>query len=225
MPIEIRRFGVGHRRPDGPAGTVGVTAQVIHSDGRGLVSELAFARGARIEPHASPNTAWLIVIEGGGWVGVGDERTRVAAGEAVQWPPDTTIGAWTEHSEMRVIMVEFAADDETIVGGFLESHAADVVGRVVERGVGQLQEPVGEAREGVGRVLLEGAEVDDEMDGRVVGPDVAAAVDPGLDDGQVRSGGPGRGGALGHRLNLGPAPPPAPHAVGFASPVIRGSRR
>ena len=35
MPIEIRRFGVGHRRPDGPIGSVGLTGQVIHSDGRG----------------------------------------------------------------------------------------------------------------------------------------------------------------------------------------------
>ena len=26
MPIEVRRFGVGNRRPDGPPGTVGVTA-------------------------------------------------------------------------------------------------------------------------------------------------------------------------------------------------------
>ena len=30
MPIEVRRFGVGHRRPDGPPGTVGVTGQPIH---------------------------------------------------------------------------------------------------------------------------------------------------------------------------------------------------
>ena len=48
MPIEIRRFGVGHRRPDGPPGTVGVTGQLIHSDERGIISELSFARGARI---------------------------------------------------------------------------------------------------------------------------------------------------------------------------------
>ena len=41
---------------------------------RGVIAELAFARGARIEPHANPNTTWFIVIEGGGWVGVGDER-------------------------------------------------------------------------------------------------------------------------------------------------------
>ena len=27
MPIEIRRFGVGHRRPDGPIGSVGLTGQ------------------------------------------------------------------------------------------------------------------------------------------------------------------------------------------------------
>ena len=67
----------------GPPGTTGVTGQVIHSDARGLVAELAFARGARVEPHANPNTTWMIVIEGGGWVGVAGERTRIAAGEAV----------------------------------------------------------------------------------------------------------------------------------------------
>jgi quercetin dioxygenase-like cupin family protein len=146
MPIEIRRFGVGNRRADGPPGTVGVTAQVIHADARGLVAELAFARGGRIEPHTNPNTSWFVVIEGGGWVGVGDERTRVAAGEAVLWPADVTHGAWTEHSEMRVIMVEFAGADDSAIGGFLEGHAADVASRHVERGVGQLQPPVGRRR-------------------------------------------------------------------------------
>ena len=142
MPIEIRRFGVGHRRPDGPPGTSGVTAQVIHSDGRGLVSELAFARGARIEPHASPNTAWLIVIEGGGWVGVGDERTRIAAGEAVLWPADVPHGAWTEHSEMRAFVVEFGGADDAAVRGLLEGRAVDTTGQspaAEDRGDGALR--------------------------------------------------------------------------------------
>jgi quercetin dioxygenase-like cupin family protein len=107
MPIEIRRFGVGHRRPDGPPGTSGVTGQVITADERGLLAELAFGRGARMEPHANPNTSWLVVIEGGGWVGVGDERTRIAAGEAVLLPPDVPHAAWTEHSQMRAFMIEF----------------------------------------------------------------------------------------------------------------------
>lgn len=123
MPIEIRRFGVGHRRPDGPPGTSGVTGQVIHSDGRGVISELAFARGARIEPHANPNTAWLVVIEGGGWVGVGDERTRVAAGEAALWPADVPHAAWTEHSEMRAFVVEFAGADDVAFRGILDGTA------------------------------------------------------------------------------------------------------
>lgn len=123
MPIEIRRFGVGHRRPDGPAGTTGVAGQVIHSDGRGLVSELAFARNARMEPHTNPNTTWLIVIEGGGWVGVGDERTRIAAGEAALWPADVPHAAWTEHSEMRAFVVEFGGPDDAVVRGLLEGHA------------------------------------------------------------------------------------------------------
>lgn len=123
MPIEIRRFGVGHRRPDGPAGSSGVAGQVIHSDARGLVSEVAFGRGARIEPHANPNTTWLVVIEGGGWVGVGDERARIAAGEAVLWPADVPHAAWTDHSEMRALIVEFAGPDDAFVRGVLDGSA------------------------------------------------------------------------------------------------------
>ena len=112
MPIEVRRFGVGHRRPEGPPGTTGLTGQVIHSDGRGLVSELAFSRGGAIAPHDNPNTTWFCVIEGGGWVLVGEERRRVAAGEAVLWPANVTHAAWTEHGEMRALVVEFAGADD-----------------------------------------------------------------------------------------------------------------
>jgi quercetin dioxygenase-like cupin family protein len=140
MPIEVRRFGVGHRRPDGPPGTTGVTGQPIQSDGRGAISELAFARGAAIEPHANPNTSWFVVIEGGGWVGVGEERTRVAAGEAVLWPADVPHAAWTEHSEMRAFIVEFAGPDDRAVSGTVVGRAADAtaLGVPVERGVGGL---------------------------------------------------------------------------------------
>jgi quercetin dioxygenase-like cupin family protein len=140
MPIEVRRFGVGHRRPDGPPGTTGVTGQSIHADGRGALSELAFARDAAIEPHANPNTSWFIVIEGGGWVGVGEERTRVAAGEAVLWPADIPHAAWTEHSEMRAFIVEFAGPDDHAAGRVLEGRAtaASALGVPIERGEGQL---------------------------------------------------------------------------------------
>ena len=140
VPIDVRRFGVGHRRADGPPGTTGVTGQLIHSDARGAISEMAFARGAAIEPHSNPNTSWFIVIEGGGWVGVDDERTRVAAGEAVLWPAYIPHAAWTEHSEMRVFIVEFTGADDAAIGGILEGRAADMsaLGRPVERGEGHL---------------------------------------------------------------------------------------
>jgi len=141
MTMEIRRFGVGHRRPEGPPGTMGLTGQPIHVDGRGLIAELAFARGARIEPHANPNTTWFIVIEGGGWVGVGDVRTRVAAGEAVLWPADILHTAWTEHSEMRAFVVEFTGADDADVVGLLEGRAVGVEPDAADpsrRGVGTL---------------------------------------------------------------------------------------
>jgi quercetin dioxygenase-like cupin family protein len=119
--MEIRRFGVGNRRPDGPSGTTGIAGQVIHSDGRGVISELAFARRASIEPHSNPNTTWFIVIEGGGWVQVGDERARVAAGEAVLWPADVIHGAWTELSEMRAFVVELAGADDAHLRGIIDA--------------------------------------------------------------------------------------------------------
>ena len=103
-----------------------MTAQTIHADGRGLIAELAFGRGARIEPHANPNSTWLVVIEGGGWVGVGEERTRIAAGEAVLWPPDVPHAAWTEHSEMRAMVVEFTTLEDADLGGLLEGAVREV---------------------------------------------------------------------------------------------------
>ncbi len=113
--MEIRRFGFGNRRPDGPPGALGVTRGPIHTDGRASIAELAFARRASIEPHSNPNTTWFLVIEGGGFVAVGDERTRVAAGEAVLWPADVVHGAWTDGSEMRAIVVELTGPDDTAV--------------------------------------------------------------------------------------------------------------
>jgi quercetin dioxygenase-like cupin family protein len=124
--VEIRRFGVGHRRPDGPGGTTGVASQVIHADARGRVAELAFARRATMDMHSSPNSAWLVIVEGGGWVQVGDERARVAAGEAVLWPADVEHAAWTDLSEMRAFVVEFAGADDAAARGILEGRALEL---------------------------------------------------------------------------------------------------
>ena len=120
MPIEVRRFGVGHRRPDGPPGTTGIAGQVIESGTGGIIAELAFERRARIAPHSNPNWTYFVVIEGGGWVGVGDERTRVQAGEAVVWPPDVIHAAWTDGAPMRAIVVEFTSPPEQLGSGIIE---------------------------------------------------------------------------------------------------------
>jgi quercetin dioxygenase-like cupin family protein len=106
--VEIRRFGIGHRRHDGQPGTRGVEATPIHVDDRGVVEEMAFRPNAAIAAHSNPNLTYFLVIEGGGFVQVGDERARVAAGDAVVWPPDIVRSAWTELTPMRAILVEFA---------------------------------------------------------------------------------------------------------------------
>src|SRR5438874_133241 len=139
--MEIRRFGVGNRRPEGPIGSEGVEGQVIHSDDRGVVAELAFRKGGRIEPHDNPNTTWFVVIEGGGYVLVGDEERRVAAGEAVLWPAGITHGARTEYGPMRAIVVEFAGSDDSHLRGVLEGIAKRLgpgeAGRT-SKGIGRL---------------------------------------------------------------------------------------
>jgi hypothetical protein len=116
---------------------------VIHSDARGVISELAFARNGRIEPHTNPNTTWFIVIEGGGWVVVDGEPLRVAAGEAVLWPPDVPHGAWADHGHMRAFVVELAGSDDTAFRGILEGRAREIGSgiRVVSRGEGALSGP------------------------------------------------------------------------------------
>ncbi len=108
--MEIRRFGVGNRRPGGPAGTVAVDGVVIHSDVRATISELAFAKGGSIPVHDSPNSAWFIVIEGGGYVLVGEEERRVAAGGAVLRPARIPHGARNEYGPMRAIARELDSD-------------------------------------------------------------------------------------------------------------------
>ena len=124
--MEIRRFGVGHRRPDGPDGTSGVASQVIHADARGVVVELAFARRATMDLHSNRNSAWLVIVEGGGWVQVGEDRARVAAGEAVLWPAGVEHAAWTELTEMRAFVVEFAGADDAAARGILDGRALEL---------------------------------------------------------------------------------------------------
>jgi quercetin dioxygenase-like cupin family protein len=138
--VEIRRFGIGHRRPDGPPGTHGVEATPLHGDERGVLAELALKPKASIAPHANPNLAYFVVIEGGGFVQVGDERARVAAGDAVVWPPNVVHGAWTELTPMRAIVVEFAAADDAAVPLLTSGRQAEA-GGTAEPAAGDAAEP------------------------------------------------------------------------------------
>jgi quercetin dioxygenase-like cupin family protein len=104
--VEIIRFGPGHRRAEGPVGSRGVADRVIWGAEGAHVTELAFSRRAVVAPQTSPDLALFIVISGGGWVQVGEERAAVNHGEAVVWPPGAVHGAWTDGSEMRALLLE-----------------------------------------------------------------------------------------------------------------------
>ncbi len=68
--------------------------------------------------------------------------------------------------------------------------AATGAGVLAQAGQG-LEQAVGEVGERVGGVVLEDAEVDHEVDGLVVGPDVGSAVDASLEDGEISRGAAG----------------------------------
>ena len=121
--MEIRRFGIGHRRPDGLPGSTGVSGSIIESRPGATIAELVFARNAAVQPHANQNATWMVVIEGGGFVRSGEQQTRVAAGEAVLFEPGEVHAAWTEHSEMRAIVVDLGAPDTRVVAGLLAAGA------------------------------------------------------------------------------------------------------
>ena len=139
--MEIRRFGVGHRRQVGPPGTEGVEGVVLHSDARATISELAFAKGGSVPVHGSPNTTWFIVIEGGGYVLVGEEERRIAAGEAVLWPADIVHGARTVYGPMRALVVEIQGADDSDARRVLDGIARRLgpgEGGTVSKGEGHL---------------------------------------------------------------------------------------
>ena len=135
--MEIRRFGPGFRRAAPPSGTEGLSDQVIWGDPRARITELAFSRRAAVKPLTSDGLGLFVVVSGGGWVQVGEERVRIRHGEAVEWPPDVIHAAWTDGSEMRAILIELP--DSTVGAGHArvsegqESVAAAASGSLAER--------------------------------------------------------------------------------------------
>jgi quercetin dioxygenase-like cupin family protein len=104
--MDIYRFGPGFRRPGPATATQGLDSQTIWGDPRARVTELAFSRRAVMAPQTSPDLGLFIIIAGGGWVQVGEERTAINHGEAVEWPAGVAHAAWTDGSPMRAILVE-----------------------------------------------------------------------------------------------------------------------
>jgi quercetin dioxygenase-like cupin family protein len=115
--VEILRFGPGFRRRQPPAGSSGLADQPFWSAPGARVTELAFAPRGLMPPQSSPDLGLLIIVSGGGWVQVGEDRSVINHGEAVVWPPGVPHGAWTDGSPMRALLVEVAASPDAGDGG------------------------------------------------------------------------------------------------------------
>jgi len=107
--VEIRRFGPGNRRTEREAGAIGVTSALLHACGSAHITEIALSDRAALGPVRSPNDGLLIVIEGGGWLALADERQRVASGEAVALPAGVERLLATDGVPLRAILVEFTS--------------------------------------------------------------------------------------------------------------------
>lgn len=112
--MEIRRFGPGHRRAERAAGSIGTTTSLLHAGPGARITELALDERALFGPLRSPLRGLLIMIEGGGWLALGDERQRVAAGEAIVLPADEERLLASDGAPLRAILVEF--DDAASIG-------------------------------------------------------------------------------------------------------------
>ena len=107
--MEIRRFGPGNRRTEREAGAIGVSSALLHAGASAHITEIALSDHAALGPIRSPNDGLLIVIEGGGWLALADERQRVASGEAVALPAGVERLLATDGVPLRAILVEFTS--------------------------------------------------------------------------------------------------------------------
>jgi quercetin dioxygenase-like cupin family protein len=104
--MEIRRFGPGHRRTDRSPGSADASGAPIYVDARMQISEIVLGERGTFGPHRSLDAAVLVVIEGGGWIGIGGELARIAAGESVALPAGVDRRIATDGVPLRAILIE-----------------------------------------------------------------------------------------------------------------------
>ncbi len=107
--MEIRRFGPGSRRAERESGAIGVSSALLHAGVSAHITEVVLKDRAALGPVRSPDDGLLIVIEGGGWLALADERQRVSSGEAVALPAGVERLLVTDGVPLRAILVEFSS--------------------------------------------------------------------------------------------------------------------
>jgi len=70
------------------------------------VANLRFSPNASIDEHSAPIEIDVLCISGDGFVSVGNESSRLQAGQRVVWPAGLNHRLWTQGTEMETIMVE-----------------------------------------------------------------------------------------------------------------------
>jgi quercetin dioxygenase-like cupin family protein len=92
-------------------GCVGVEGKVLVNEGDFFFSLLRFEPDGTIHEHPGPNDTYVACLEGEGWTSVGDERSRLRAGEFVVWPQGVPHRLWTVGTTMTTLMYERTASE------------------------------------------------------------------------------------------------------------------
>jgi quercetin dioxygenase-like cupin family protein len=143
--VEILRFGPGFRRAEPPVGASGLAQQAIWSDRGTRVTELAFASRAVLPPQTSSDLGLFVVVSGGGWIQVGEERSAINHGEAVEVPPGVVHAAWTDGAPMRAILVEVSESARQADPGLEARRTGEADARSAPRPVQGGRSPTGGA--------------------------------------------------------------------------------
>ena len=85
---------------------MGVEGKVLVREPGFFFSLLRFEPGGTIHEHPGERQAYVACLEGEGWTSVGDEHSRLRAGEFVVWPEGVPHRLWTEGTTMTTLMYE-----------------------------------------------------------------------------------------------------------------------
>jgi quercetin dioxygenase-like cupin family protein len=90
-------------------GCRGVEGNVLFGGANLVVVMLRFGSDAEIDLHAAPHHIDAVIMEGSGFVQLGQESSPIGEGQSLRWPAGVVHRLWTAGSPMTALMLEHVA--------------------------------------------------------------------------------------------------------------------